>query len=336
MMNLRAKSHRIGVLLLAACMLGSTGTASGQEQPGPVPATAESAQKAALAESTIARDEAAVGRTYAPEFRAQVKKVLSSMSLDEIAAVSVGSSPKVFGDFTFDLVYNPVTPCRVIDTRVVGGPLNNTTRNFIVSGGPYTGQGGSSGSCGVPFPQATAVVVNFIAVDSTGPGDLRVFPFGAAVPLASILNYASTSFNGGLNIANGVPVPLCFNCGFDITILAEGGSTQVVADVLGYFAPPSILPAVWAVVNSDGTLARGFHVASTANLTAGGYEVIFDRNVRNCAYVASQGDSGAGAVPPAGHISVVGRSNNVNGVFISTFDAAGFFTNRGFHLTVHC
>lgn len=337
-MNFRGKSHRIGVLLLVACMLGSTGTVAGQgQQPGPVPATAESAQREALAESTIARDEAAVGRQYDPKFREQVKKALASMSLDEIGAVPAGSSPLVFGDIFNDLVYNPVPPCRVIDTRVVGGRLNNSTRNFIVSGGPYTGQGGSPGSCGIPFPQATAVVVNFVAVDSLGAGDLRVFPFGTPPPNASVLNYASTTFNGGLNIANGIPVQLCFFCGFDITVLAEGGATHVVADVLGYFAPPSVLPTLWAVVNEDGTLARGFHAVSAAAAgSAGSYEVIFDRNVRNCAYVATIGLSGSSGTPGPGEIGVVGRNGNVNGVFVKTYDSTGAIATRGFHLAVHC
>ncbi|WP_421121603.1 hypothetical protein ACE2AJ_09540 [Aquihabitans daechungensis] len=37
-------------------------------------------------------------------------------------------------------LYTGVTPCRLVDTRLMGGPLNQTARNFDVSGN-LTGQG---------------------------------------------------------------------------------------------------------------------------------------------------------------------------------------------------
>src|SRR3954470_17076146 len=44
-----------------------------------------------------------------------------------------------------------------------------------------------------------------------------------------------------------------------------------------------------AVVNSDGTLDRGKGVVSSLKLATGQYEVIFTRNVRQCAYNATIG-----------------------------------------------
>ena len=56
------------------------------------------------------------------------------------------------------------------------------------------------------------------------------------MPTASILNYAAVT---GLNIANGPTVAICdpavATCTSDFTIQADGGATQVVADVQGYF-----------------------------------------------------------------------------------------------------
>jgi hypothetical protein len=94
---------------------------------------------------------------------------------------------------------------------------------------------------------------------------------------------------------------------------------------------------MWAVVNADGTLARGFRVTSTARLGSGGqYEVIFDRNVTRCAYVATIGLSGSVGNSPPGETTVVGRIGVPNGVFVTTGNSAGTQTDLGFHLAVHC
>jgi hypothetical protein len=63
--------------------------------------------------------------------------------------------------------------------------------------------------------------------------------------------------------------------------------------------------------------------------------VIFNRNVRNCAYVATIGDQADGQQPP-GEITVATRNGNNNGVFVSTHDSAGVAADRDFHLIVIC
>lgn len=95
---------------------------------------------------------------------------------------------------------------------------------------------------------------------------------------------------------------------------------------------------LFAVVNANGALARGCGARSSRRIpgSAGVYEVIFDRNVRDCAYVATIGLSGSMNSSPPGEITVVGRFNNVNGVFITTHNSTGQLTDRGFHLAVHC
>jgi hypothetical protein len=52
-------------------------------------------------------------------------------------------------------------------------------------------------------------------------------------------------------------------------------------------------PVLWAVVRRNGTLARGKGMLD-ANLVEppGGYEVLFDQNVRKCVYTATIGLSG--------------------------------------------
>lgn len=101
--------------------------------------------------------------------------------------------------------------------------------------------------------------------------------------------------------------------------------------------------ALWAVVNADGSLANGSsHVVSTAQVGGGffngTYEVIFDQNVSSCSYSATLGIPGNefGGSPSPGFVSTAGRSGNVNGVFVQTWDSTGTPTNESFNLAVFC
>jgi hypothetical protein len=134
---------------------------------------------------------------------------------------------------TVDLLFTPIQPCRIIDTRLAGGPIGaGTTRDFVVAGAAgFAAQGGNAAGCGIPLG-APAAVINYVAVGPAGPGDLRVTASGTPVPTASVINYAAL---GGLNIANGVATPLAAAVSPHITIQADVSGTDLVADVLGYF-----------------------------------------------------------------------------------------------------
>jgi hypothetical protein len=141
-----------------------------------------------------------------------------------------------------DLAYRAVTPCRLIDTRVPASPLApGVPRDFKVSGTGLQSQGGEAAGCGVPLGAATAAMINFVAVNAAGPGNLRAWAFAQPPlppPNASILNYATVS---GLNIANAVAVPLCDSstgtCTSEIRVQADSSGTHLVADIVGYFLP---------------------------------------------------------------------------------------------------
>jgi hypothetical protein len=90
-----------------------------------------------------------------------------------------------------------------------------------------------------------------------------------------------------------------------------------------------------AVVTAAGVLARGRGVSSAARTGAGRYQVIFDRDVRGCAYIASIGDAG-GAAPAAGLVETSALASNVNGVSLRTQNSNGNPTDRPFHLLVSC
>jgi hypothetical protein len=144
------------------------------------------------------------------------------------------------GDSQSDLVFVPVAPCRIIDTRLAGGVIAAASqRSFLVTGTTgFEGQGGMAGGCGIPqgatLPQAAAVAINFVAVGPQGPGDMQAWPYGQPRPTSSIINYANV---GGLNIANGLVVPIAgvSTQPFDIIVRANVSGAYLVADVTGYF-----------------------------------------------------------------------------------------------------
>src|SRR5258706_13239493 len=106
----------------------------------------------------------------------------STVSAQEKAA-STGKGPLNLGDSQADLVYPPVTPCRIIDTRLAGGPIaGGTTRSFRVTGTDLSAQGGSATGCGIPSGPATAAVINFVAVNPRGPRGPPIPPLGTPMP----------------------------------------------------------------------------------------------------------------------------------------------------------
>ena len=68
------------------------------------------------------------------------------------------------GDTGADLIYTPVAPCRIIDTRVsgAGGPIpGNGTRDFVVVGATgFASQGGNPAGCGSIAAGGTANLVD--------------------------------------------------------------------------------------------------------------------------------------------------------------------------------
>jgi len=159
--------------------------------------------------------------------------------INKFATMKAGGE-KVLGSLSGDLVYTPIQPCRILDTRNTGaGPIaGNSSRNFVsINQANYTAQGGSATDCGTLGLNATAVALNLTAVFPTGAGFATVYPFGTTQPLAASVNYtAGAIVNNGI-IAQ-IPNPLTTS---DFTIFTFAES-HYVADIVGYFAPPQATP----------------------------------------------------------------------------------------------
>jgi len=95
--------------------------------------------------------------------------------------------------------------------------------------------------------------------------------------------------------------------------------------------------ARYAVVNGNGQLSRGRDISSVARTGNGRYQVIFNADIRGCAYFATVGDTSAAGPPQNSQVSVASLASNVNGVAIRTENGnTGAEADRPFHLIVMC
>jgi hypothetical protein len=98
------------------------------------------------------------------------------------------------------------------------------------------------------------------------------------------------------------------------------------------FTAATTVRHLWAVVNLNGTLARGSRVTSVSRLGTGRYEVTFDRNVSGCAYIATTKHAysqALGVFTAGGHLSP-------NGVYVETKNQGGGLTDGPFNVLAAC
>ena len=120
------------------------------------------------------------------------------------------------------LLFIPMTPCRVVDTRTTNGPF----------GGPPIPGGNSrdfaipNGACGVPST-AQAYSLNVTVVPVATLGYLTVWPAGLSRPLASTLNSLDGRFKSDAVIVPG-------GTGGAVSVFATD-TTNVVLDINGYY-----------------------------------------------------------------------------------------------------
>ena len=94
----------------------------------------------------------------------------------------------------------------------------------------------------------------------------------------------------------------------------------------------------YALLNSDGVLIRGKGLGAgdpASKIDTGIYQVIFNRDVTPCVYVASVGAIAAGG-PAQGVATVASMPGNVNGVRVRTENNDDTIADKPFHLIVSC
>jgi hypothetical protein len=118
--------------------------------------------------------------------------------------------------------YHPLTPARVLDTRIATG----APAVAVPAGGTLDLQ--VTGRGGVPASGVTAVILNVAVVDPAGAGYLTGWPAGTPMPLASSLNFAA-----GQTVPNLVVAKL--GAGGKLSLYNGGGTAHLVADVAGWY-----------------------------------------------------------------------------------------------------
>ena len=135
-----------------------------------------------------------------------------------------GTSPTINVSNPSGLRFVPLTPCRVLDTRLANGPFGGpfiaggTSRDFIIS----------NSSCGIPST-AQAFSLNAAVVPHGSLGFLTVWPTGLARPQVATLN----SLDGRIK-SNAAIAPA--GTGGAISVFGSN-DTDVILDINGYFVP---------------------------------------------------------------------------------------------------
>ncbi len=131
----------------------------------------------------------------------------------DVAGYFLGGTPTEAGTFV------SLSPVRVLDTR-----SSVPMRSFgVMPSSPLT-------KVRVPTTGVSAVVMNTTVTETTAPGFLTVFPGTSSLPATSDLNWSGA----GITIPKLVTVQL----GTDDSLKlynASAGTTQVVADIAGYY-----------------------------------------------------------------------------------------------------
>jgi hypothetical protein len=156
-------------------------------------------------------------------------------AVDEVTDESDSDEAVVefLGSTTQDFVFSPVTPCTIVDTRVGGGGFISAgaVRAYNVHGN-LAGQGGSN--CTAPRGEPRAVLLNVVAVDPNGKGNLNVVPYGINPRTQGAL---SVNFNvsAGTNLANAGVIKTAYLSASDIALSANYSGCHAFILVLGYF-----------------------------------------------------------------------------------------------------
>jgi PQQ-like domain len=185
------------------------------------------------------------------------------------------------GTPSFDGLYKPLVPARILDTR-------NGIGGFSAPVGPgQTITVHVAGQGLVPSTGAEAVILNLTATDPTAASYLTVYPTGATRPTASNVNFVA-----GQTLPNRAAVAL--GTGGQVDIYNPAGSVNVIADVNGWFTDTTP-----GGTGSSMTPMSPVRILDTRNGT-GGFTVPVGPNQSIALQVAGVGGvpSMAASIPP--------------------------------------
>lgn len=185
------------------------------------------------------------------------------------------------GSLSSDLVFTPITPCRIVDTRGAGGPVTaGSTRVFKAWAASYATQGGSASDCGIlQSNDVAALALNLLVIVPSGEGFIKAWPVGAVQPNASTLNYKANDV-----LANSATLKVS-QTSSDWNLFSVS-TTHFVADVVGYYSKPVATALECTGVTDSTTTVPVTSVLTyiTAPVCAAGYS----KTATSCSFFGSE------------------------------------------------
>jgi hypothetical protein len=228
---------------------------------------------------------------------------------------------------TSPIPFIALAPCRIVDTRGNGAPI----QGGMFTGGADVRNYAVAGICGIPAV-AQALSLNFTVVGPTASGFLVSFPTGGAIPPTAILN-----FNAGDVRNNGAVVPTSVTTSFTVNISAP---THLVIDVNGYYAAAGVganntflgtnagnFTMVGDLNTAVGRGALSTNTMGNFNTATGAFALELnttgDDNTANGEGALNQNDSGFGNTG----IGTLALTNNTVGTFNTAIGRLALFGN---------
>jgi hypothetical protein len=239
----------------AASIDTSTGQPAGVLKAGHVMSPITASEKAQIAErlsltqsilERIAPEAKALGLSGG--WRSSMSNQLLALPVAQLRSVAVvggyaatldavrkptATMQKALGDANQDLVYRPVTPCRYIDTRNVGGKISGSrTFDYDAASEAYGGDVGCR-----PYAMfgggLLALSMNFTILDPGGaPGFLRAKPFGST-SATSLVNWYAVG--PSVQVGNAGIVTNDNGAAAEELQVDTSSSVHVIADIFGGF-----------------------------------------------------------------------------------------------------
>jgi hypothetical protein len=209
----------------------------------------------------------------------QLRKAAASRTFDGMNNFVTPAAvvPKALGDVASDLVFVPIAPCRIADTRLAGGVIGaGTTRAFDVTAvTDYTFQGGNASNCGGAGLAGSfaAVALNFTVV-SNAAGHITAYPFLATRPVAATVNFNANDVRGNFAI-----VALDQGASASEMNVYSTSATHLIIDMVGYFTNP-VATALSCVDTAD--TSTPVSAGATANSVAPACPAGYTQTATNC------------------------------------------------------
>jgi hypothetical protein len=190
------------------------------------------------------------------------------------------------GSLSSDLVFTPITPCRIVDTRNAGGAvMAGSTRIFKAWAASYTTQGGSATNCNLlQTNDVAALALNLVVVAPSTDGYITAYPVGEVRPNASTVNYKTNDV-----LANSATVKV--NQTTSDWNLYSLATTHFIADVVGYYSKP-VVTALECVTasNTSTTIPANTTINDTLTnvIAAPSCDAGYTKTATSCSFYGNQ------------------------------------------------